>query len=83
MEILTHRQGFDEFSFIDFYSGYNQSWMAPEDAKKTAFRTPKGNFYNKVIPFGLREESHVVFDERYKLGPWRDPSNGSLGVNVF
>lgn len=28
--------------------------MAPEDAKKTAFRTPKGNFYNKVMPFGLK-----------------------------
>lgn len=28
--------------------------MAPEDAKKTAFRTPKGHFYNKVMPFGLK-----------------------------
>lgn len=56
MEILTHRQGFEKFSFIDCYSGYNQIRMAPEDAKKTAFRTPKGNFsnYNKVMPFGLK-----------------------------
>ena len=56
MEILTHRQGFEKFSFRDCYSGYNQIRMAPEDAKKTAFRTPKGNFsnYNKVMPFGLK-----------------------------
>ena len=54
MDILTHRQGFEKFSFIDGYSGYNQIRMAPEDAKKTAFRTPKGNFYNKVMPFGLK-----------------------------
>mgnify|MGYP004593855387 CR=1 FL=1 len=54
IDILTHRQGFEKFSFIDGYRGYNQSWTAPEDAKKTAFRTPKGNFYNKVMPFELK-----------------------------
>ena len=32
------------FSFIDGYSGYNQIRMAAKDAKKTAFRTPIGNF---------------------------------------
>ena len=28
--------------------------MATKDAKKTAFRTPIGNFYYTVIPFGLK-----------------------------
>ena len=28
--------------------------MAPEDAEKTAFRTPMGNFYYTVMPFGLK-----------------------------
>ena len=28
--------------------------MAPKDAKKTAFRTPIGNFYYTVMPFGLK-----------------------------
>ena len=28
--------------------------MAAKDAKKTAFRTPIGNFYYTVIPFGLK-----------------------------
>ena len=42
------------FSFMDGYSGYNQIRMATKDAKKTAFRTPIGNFYYTVIPFGLK-----------------------------
>ena len=28
--------------------------MVPKDAEKTAFRTPIGNFYYTVIPFGLK-----------------------------
>ena len=42
------------FSFIDRFSGYNQIRMAPKDAEKTAFRTPIGNFYYTVMPFGLK-----------------------------
>ena len=42
------------FSFMDGYSGYNQIRMATKDAKKTAFRTPIGNFYYTVIPFSLK-----------------------------
>ena len=42
------------FSFIDNFSGYNQIKMAPKDVEKTAFRTPMGNFYSTVMPFGLK-----------------------------
>ena len=28
--------------------------MAPKDAKKTTFRTPIGNFYYTIMPFGLK-----------------------------
>ena len=28
--------------------------MAPKDVEKTAFRTPMGNFYYTVMPFGLK-----------------------------
>ena len=42
------------FSFMDRFSGYNQIRMAPKDAKKTTFRTPMGNFYYTVMPFGLK-----------------------------
>ena len=42
------------FSFMDGFSGYNQIKMAPKDAEKIAFRTPMGNFYCIVMPFGLK-----------------------------
>uniref|UniRef100_A0A2N9H380 Integrase catalytic domain-containing protein n=1 Tax=Fagus sylvatica TaxID=28930 RepID=A0A2N9H380_FAGSY len=42
------------FSFMDGFSGYNQICMSPKDAEKTAFRTPIGNFYYTVMPFGLK-----------------------------
>ncbi|CAM8997432.1 unnamed protein product [Rhodiola kirilowii] len=39
---------------MDCTAGYNQIHMAPEDQDATAFRTPKGIFYYKVMPFGLK-----------------------------
>ena len=40
------------FSFMDGYNGYNQIIMDPANAPKTAFRTPFGNYFYKVMPFG-------------------------------
>ena len=42
------------FSFMDGFSGYNQIRMAPKDVENTVFRTPMGNFYYTVMPFGLK-----------------------------
>ena len=42
------------FSFMDEFSGYNQIQMALRDVGKTAFKTPIGNFYYTVMPFGLK-----------------------------
>ena len=39
---------------MDGFSRYNQIRMVPKDAEKTAFRTPIGNFYYTVMPFGLK-----------------------------
>ena len=44
------------FSFMDGFNGYNQIRMAPKDVEKTTFRTPIGNFYYTVMPFGLKNE---------------------------
>ena len=46
--------GSSMFSFMDGYSGYNQIRMAAKDKEKTTFRTPIGNFYYTVMPFGLK-----------------------------
>jgi hypothetical protein len=52
--VVDATTGFEALSFMDGSSGYNQIKMNPEDAFDTAFRTPKGNFYYTVMPFGLK-----------------------------
>jgi len=47
--------GHEMFSFMDGFSGYNQIRMTLEDAKKTDFCTPFGNFHYVVMPFGLKK----------------------------
>ncbi|KAL0313481.1 UNVERIFIED_CONTAM: Transposon Tf2-12 polyprotein [Sesamum radiatum] len=41
-------------SFMDGSFGYNQICMAPADEELTAFRTPKGIYCYRVMPFGLK-----------------------------
>ncbi|TYK22678.1 uncharacterized protein E5676_scaffold195G001240 [Cucumis melo var. makuwa] len=45
--------GHEALSFMDGSSGYNQIRMAFLDEEMTAFRTPKGIYCYKVMPFGL------------------------------
>ncbi|XP_031090967.1 uncharacterized protein LOC115995960 [Ipomoea triloba] len=49
--------GHEIMSFMDGSSGYNQIRMALEDEELTAFRTPKGIYCYKVMPFGLKNAS--------------------------
>uniref|UniRef100_A0A7N2N597 RNA-directed DNA polymerase n=1 Tax=Quercus lobata TaxID=97700 RepID=A0A7N2N597_QUELO len=46
--------GHEALSFMDGSSGYNQIRMNPKDEQLTAFRTPKGIYCYKVMPFGLK-----------------------------
>ena len=52
--LIDSATGHAMFSFMDGFSSYNQIFMSPKDAEKTAFRTPIGNFYYTVMPFGLK-----------------------------
>ena len=52
--LIDSAAGHAMFSFMDGFSGYNQIFMSPRDDEKTAFRTPIGNFYYTVMPFGLK-----------------------------
>ena len=52
--LIDSATGSAMFSFMDGFNGYNKIRMAPRDAEKTAFRTPMGNFYYTVMPFGLK-----------------------------
>ncbi|XP_027174203.1 uncharacterized protein LOC113773791 [Coffea eugenioides] len=46
--------GHGTLSFLDGSFGYNQIRIAAEDEELTAFRTPKGIYCYKVMPFGLK-----------------------------
>ncbi|TYK22205.1 uncharacterized protein E5676_scaffold333G00830 [Cucumis melo var. makuwa] len=46
--------GHEALSFMDGSSGYNQIRMTLSDEEMTAFRTPKGIYCYKVMPFGLK-----------------------------
>lgn len=52
--LVDSTAGFELFSFMDGFSGYNQIKMAEEDKEKTTFITPWGTFCYKVMPFGLK-----------------------------
>ncbi|CAJ2652269.1 unnamed protein product [Trifolium pratense] len=52
--LVDNSSGFKLLSFMDAYSGYNQIPMAVADREKTAFMTDSGNYYYKVMPFGLK-----------------------------
>ena len=52
--LIDSAAGHAMFFFMDGFSGYNQIFMSPKDAEKTAFRTLIGNFYYTVMPFGLK-----------------------------
>ncbi|KAM1039306.1 hypothetical protein TB2_028259 [Malus domestica] len=51
--------GHEALSFMDGSSGYNQIRMALEDQELTAFRTPKGIYCYKVMPFGLKNAGAI------------------------
>ncbi|KAL2228350.1 UNVERIFIED_CONTAM: Retrovirus-related Pol polyprotein from transposon gypsy [Sesamum indicum] len=46
--------GFEMFSMMDAYQGYNQIRMAEEDRDKTSFIIDKGIYCYKMMPFDLK-----------------------------
>ncbi|XP_016162329.1 uncharacterized protein LOC107605090 [Arachis ipaensis] len=52
--LVDSTSGYRTLSFMDAYSGYNQILMHPPYQNKTAFITAYGNYYYKVMPFGLK-----------------------------
>ena len=53
-EILSSLSGAQVLSSLDALSGFTQLELDPEDIEKTAFRTHRGLFQFKRMPFGLR-----------------------------
>ena len=53
-EILSSLSGAQVLSSLDALSGFTQLELDPEDVEKTAFRTHRGLFQFRRMPFGLR-----------------------------
>ena len=51
--ILDAVAGYESYSFLDGFSGYNQVKIAKEDQLKTTFTTDWGTYAYTVMPFGL------------------------------
>ena len=51
--------GHPRMSFLDAFQGYHQIPLALDDQEKTAFVTPTGNYYYKVMPFGLKNAGSI------------------------
>jgi len=52
--MIDNTCGFEQMSFMDEFSGYNQIKMYPDDEKHTSFRIPHGVYCYTVMPFGLK-----------------------------
>jgi len=58
--IIDSTTGHEALSFMDWTTGYNQIQIAPQDKEATAFCMPKGIFYCKVMPFGLKKSRGYI-----------------------
>ena len=54
-QILDECARSEVFFFMDYFFGYNQIQIKPEDQHKTAFIFPWGTFAYWKIPFGLKK----------------------------
>ena len=53
-QLVDAMVGHPRISFLDAFQGYHQIPLALDDQEKTTFVTPTGNYYYKVMPFGLK-----------------------------
>ena len=59
-QLVDATVGYPRMSFLDAFQGYHQIPLALDDQEKTAFVTPVGNYYYKVMPFGLKMQGQLI-----------------------
>ncbi|CAA0824502.1 Uncharacterized mitochondrial protein AtMg00860, partial [Striga hermonthica] len=79
--MIDATMGHEALSFMDGSSGYNQIRMSPRDEELTAFRTPKGIYCYKVMPFGLKNAGATY--QRAMQRIFDDMLHKSMFVIVF
>ena len=53
-QLVDASVGHSRMSFLDAFQGYHQIPLVTDDQEKTTFVTPVGNYYYKVMSFGLK-----------------------------
>ena len=53
-QLVDASVGHSQMSVLDAFQGYHQIPLVIDDQEKTAFVTPVGNYYYKVMSFGLK-----------------------------
>ena len=57
--IVDATAGHELLSFMDAFSGYNQTIMDPDNQEKTSFVTGQGTYCYRVMPFGLKNAGAI------------------------
>ena len=53
-QLVDASVGHSRMSFLDAFQGYHKIPLVTDDQEKTAFVTPVGNYYYKVMSFDLK-----------------------------
>ena len=66
-EVLDNLGGFEYYTTLDGFSGFNTIPSEKDDQHLTTFRTPWGTFYYTVMPFGLKNAPHTYCRYMHKV----------------
>lgn len=67
-------------SFLDAFQSYHQTALAPEDQDKTSFITLKGNYYNIVMSFRLKNAR--VMHQQMVIQMFKDQIGETIEVYI-
>ena len=66
-EVLDNLGGFEYYTTLDGFSGFNTIPIEEDDQHLTTFRTPWGTFCYTVMPFGLKNAPHTYCRYMHKV----------------
>ena len=66
-EVLDSLGGFEYYTTLDGFSGFNTIPIEKDDQHLTTFRTPWGTFCYTVMPFGLKNAPHTYCRYMHKV----------------
>ena len=83
-QVIDSTVGCEMLSFVDAYSGFHQIPLNPIDQVKTAFITPYGAYWYRVMCFGLRNAGAtyrvMCFDQEDCVTP---PGSGTMQISAL